>query len=504
MVTPDDRTLPVTFPASLRALIAPAAATVLGVAGAALAASLAAPWLPAASLALVFVPPVILVAIRHGFAPALATALLGTVVVNYLFVEPRHTLIVARPQDAAALAIFAIVAALSSAVAARARAARRSAETRAEQAALLQALAMRLGAAPDKDAVVTACLAALGRLASGRTLAIDADGCSTAVDDAGADSAAVLAAQWAMSTKRALAPGPEAPSDTPFWFWPVLVESEAILAIGLDGAPGPEAHSAAEQVATLAGLALARIAAAQRAEKARRETERERLKSDLLAGVSHDLRTPLSTILFTLQSLQRFDAEHAPQMREELLALAEGEARRLSAMVEALLDSARIGVDGAPVRVQSLAPRAVVARARESLSAEDAPQALQVDVDPDLPRIAADADLAGRALANIVANAVRHGGGVVDIVASREPAHVRIEVRDRGPGLAAVRDRLFQPFVRGRSDDGRPPGLGLGLSLARTFLAAQGASLSAADAPGGGALFTLRFPIADAGLAHAE
>jgi two-component system, OmpR family, sensor histidine kinase KdpD len=465
-----------------------ALSVLIGVAVAAIVASVAERWLDAQSLALFFVVPIIIVAIRHGLWASLGVSLLSALAVNFLFVEPRYTFVVARPQDAAALVVFAIVAALSSAIAARARAATRSAEQRAQQATLLQTLAGEFAASRDEDNVASTAAVALGRLCGGRGLVVTADERHWGE---GFDETARLAARWAMATKQPFKPAPDAPYETSWRFWPI-VGGSSIMAVGVDAGIDREGESAVEHITGLLRLALARVAAADSAERARLDVERERLKSDLLAGVSHDLRTPLATILFNLQSLQRFAPHHPQEAREELLRLAEHEARRLSDMVEALLDASRIGTDGAPVRVAPVAPRALIARALDALDS-DVRRNIAVDAPEDLPLVTADADLAARALANVIANAIRHGGGATTITATRDHDGVRIEVRDRGAGLGPEPESMFEPFVRGAAGDRRSPGLGLGLSLARKFLEAQGASIVGANEPEGGARFTLRF-----------
>ncbi|MGD9979293.1 MAG: DUF4118 domain-containing protein [Hyphomonadaceae bacterium] len=470
-----------------------ALSVVLGVGAASVVASAAERWLDPQSLALFFVVPIIVVAIGHGLWASLGASFLSAMAVNFLFVEPRYTFVVARPQDAAALVLFALVAALSSAIAARARAAAGSAEQRAQQASLLQELASEFGACQDDGAVASAAAAALSRLGGGRGLVVAADERHWGE---GFDENAHLAARWAMATKQRFVPSPDAPYDTSWRFWPAIARGPCAMAVGVDAAMDPETESVAQQIAGLVALAVARVAAAESAERVRLEVERERLKSDLLAGVSHDLRTPLSTILFNLQSLQRFAADHPKEARAELLALAEREARRLSDMVESLLDASRIGAEGVPVRLALLSPGALIERAIEAAS-PGPKRVTAVEAPSDLPSIKADADLAVRALANVIANAIRHGGSTIAVAARREGDHVCIEVRDNGSGLGPDPERMFAPFVRGAAGDRRPPGLGLGLSLARKFLEAQGASIVADNAPEGGARFTIRFAASD-------
>lgn len=304
-------------------------------------------WLDPQSLSLFFVVPIVIAAMRYGLGPALGASVLSVAAINFLFVQPRFTLAVARPQDLGALVLFVVVGVLVSLIAERAR----------------------------------------------------------------------------------------------------------------------------------------------MAEAARLEASRERFKAELLAGVSHDLRTPLATIVFTLQSLQKFAADHGAEARAELLDLAEGEARRLSELVETLLSASRMEVGQAPVRIEPVSVSEIVAAA-----VADVGGGATVNVPDDLPLVAADAALATRALANVLSNAAKYAGGSPVSVSARLDNHnVLVEVADRGPGLGNDPERLFEKFVRGVEADGRAPGLGLGLALARTFMESQGGALVAANRDGGGAVFTLSF-----------
>jgi two-component system sensor histidine kinase KdpD len=228
---------------------------------------------------------------------------------------------------------------------------------------------------------------------------------------------------------------------------------------------------------------------ARMAETARVEAARERFKAALLAGVSHDLRTPLATIVFALQSLQKFAADHSAAARAELLGLAEGEARRLSELVETLLSASRMEVGQTPVRLEPTSINEIVAAALTDSGAR-----ATVETADDLPLVSADPALATRALANVISNAATYGKGSPINISVRLGNHnVLVEVADRGPGLGDNPERLFEKFVRGVDADGRAPGLGLGLALARAFMDSQGGALTAVNRDGGGAMFTLSF-----------
>lgn len=320
-------------------------------------------WLDPQSLSLFFVVPIVVAAMRYGLGPSLGASVLSVAAINFLFVPPRFTLAVARPQDLWALLLFAAVGVLVSLIAERAR----------------------------------------------------------------------------------------------------------------------------------------------MAEAARLEAARERFKAELLAGVSHDLRTPLATILFTLQSLQRFADDHEPASRSELVDLAESETRRLAGLVETLLSASRMEAGGTPVQVEPASVGEIVAAALADAASELADIDVSLSIADDLPLISADPALAARALANVVSNAAKYGkGSPISVTARCENHNVVVEVGDRGPGLGDDPERLFEKFVRGVDADGRAPGLGLGLALARTFMESQGGSLTAANRNGGGALLALGFPCWTKAARHAD
>jgi len=273
-----------------------------------------------------------------------------------------------------------------------------------------------------------------------------------------------------------------------FDFWPVVTRSRQAAVIGVrlrDPDTGrPEApERLVEIVEGYLSVALDREAYSRRALDRRVQSAGERLKADLLAAVSHDLKTPLSTILFTLQSLRKFDRNHDRQTRAELLETAEAEAARLNRMVENLLDMSRVEADAVTVQAAPADPSdlvaAAIARAAVALAGREVVNLTKGGAQP----LFVDAALFETALANLLENAGKYSpeGSVVRIEAGEEHGMGWIEVIDEGPGFDRPPEALFEKFVRGREGDGRPPGTGLGLSIAQSFVEAQGGSIEAAN-----------------------
>jgi two-component system sensor histidine kinase KdpD len=248
-------------------------------------------------------------------------------------------------------------------------------------------------------------------------------------------------------------------------------------------------------------VALDREHFASRALETQVEMASQRLKGDLLAAVSHDLKTPLSTILFTLQSLQRFDGEHDAAARAELLALAEKETERLGGMVSNLLDMGRIDAGAVPVRTGPIHVADIIAGALEQAHLALAGREVVKEPAANGGMVLADAQLAETALANLLQNAGKYtpSGSPIRVRLGGDKTTGWIEVEDDGPGFPEPIEPLFEKFTRGVDGDGRAPGTGLGLAIARGFAEAQGGRVEAFNREGGGASVRLILPLAGIG-----
>ncbi len=420
---------------------------------------------------LLYLLAVVIIAVIGGLAIALASAVAAAFLINYFFVKPEHTLEVAQGEQALALAVFLIVAAVVSwAVEAAARRAR-AAESAAQQAETLSELAHSDFEERDSlHGVLERARDSFGMESVTLSARQHPSGDWIDVDNAG----------WAP-------PGEEAPLR-----FDVPIGTELRL-VGRGPALFAEDQRVLRAFADAARTAYEGQRLSERAGEARELAAADRQRTALLAAVGHDLRTPLAGIKASVSTLRQTDVEWSDEQRRELLAAIEESADRLGAVVENLLDASRLEAGALSVQPVPVALDEVIAGVL--LAVPGARESVTVDVPEDLPLVSADPGLLERVLANLIENAVRHGGGPVEVVATAGELSARVKVVDHGPGVpAAHRERLFEPFERAAA--GSPQGAGLGLTVAKGFTEAMDGVLIADSSDGGGLTMRLRLPLA--------
>jgi two-component system phosphate regulon sensor histidine kinase PhoR len=230
-----------------------------------------------------------------------------------------------------------------------------------------------------------------------------------------------------------------------------------------------------------------------------RQNRLTRMQAEFISHVSHELRTPLASIRMYAETL-RLGRVSSPEEQEACLTVLEKETTRLSTLVEQLLDFRR---QAGAAAARDLAPEAPDALVRDVLyplqARPDLGPRLSLVAKPALPRIAVDVAALREALTNLVNNAFTHGGpGPVVVTVRADGSGVAVDVRDTGPGIPLKdQERIFERFVRGSSTTKSGlPGLGLGLSLVRSFAEAHGGKATVRSAPGQGSTFTIWLPAA--------
>ncbi len=277
----------------------------------------------------------------------------------------------------------------------------------------------------------------------------------------------------------------------------------AVMGVGLGALERelrPSDHQMLDTFVAQAALALERVRLRAEADEARHAVEAERLRTDLLSSVSHDLRTPLSSIAGSAGVLLAGDAGGAglrPSERRELLETIQSESQRLSELVSNLLDLTRLDSGALQPRREWCPVEELVHGALDRLAPRIADRPLELGLPREILQVDVDPVLLEQALVHLVENALKYSpaGSPIEIRASGSPGEVLLEVSDRGPGIPAGEEqRIFEKFVR-LPDGQRASGSGLGLSVCRAILRAHGGSVAAENRLGGGATFRLRLPV---------
>jgi two-component system, OmpR family, sensor histidine kinase KdpD len=269
------------------------------------------------------------------------------------------------------------------------------------------------------------------------------------------------------------------------------------LCLGLRGRPLPAGdRRVLGAFAAYAAVALEQQRLSAEAEAARPIAEADRMRTALLAAVSHDLRTPLASAKAAVTSLRSHDVQWAQEDRDELLATADESLDRLAYLVDNLLDMSRLQAGALSVFPRPTDLDEVVSRSLDDIG--PAARDVMVEMPRDLPEVQVDPAILERVIANVTANAVRYSpaGSPPLLRASTLGDRVELRIVDRGPGIPEDdRDRVFVPFQR-LGDTDNTTGVGLGLALSRGLTEAMGGSLEPEDTPGGGLTMAISLPIA--------
>ncbi|MFG2946048.1 sensor histidine kinase [Streptomyces adustus] len=425
---------------------------------------------------LLFLALTVAAALLGGLLPALGSAAVGSFLLNYYYTPPLHRLTIADPKNIVAIAIFVGVAvSVASVVDLAARRTHQAARLRVES----EILSFLAG---DVLRGETSLEALLERVR----------------ETFGMESAALLeresdVAPWTCAGSVGLGRPLERPEDAD-----VDMPVGDHMALALTGRVLPaEDRRVLAAFAAQSAVVLDRRRLREEADRARALAEGNRIRTALLAAVSHDLRTPLAGIKASVSSLRSEDVEWSEEDRAELLAGIEEGADRLDHLVGNLLDMSRLQTGTVATIIRETDIDEVVPMALGGVP-EDS---VELDVPETLPMAAVDAGLLERVVANLVENAVKYSprGARVLVAASAIADRVEVRVVDRGPGVPdEAKERIFEPFQR-YGDAPRGAGVGLGLAVARGFAEAMGGTLAAEDTPGGGLTMVLTLRAAGAG-----
>jgi two-component system sensor histidine kinase KdpD len=449
----------------LAILLLPAVALLLGPGG---------DTLNLTSNVLAFLLAVVVVALVGGLWPAMLAAIAGTLVLNWFFTPPTRSFSITEPNNALALGIFILVAAMVSSVVDRAaRRTRQAARAAAESETLATLAGSVLRGETALPALLERVREAFGMSSACLMERVDTD---------------ELTETWR----------PIASAGTPTCRRPEDGDAEIPgrdnLVLVLQGrALAADERRLVGAFAAHAAALVDRARLSEAAAEAKPLAEADKLRTALLRAVGHDLRSPLASAKASVTSLRSSDVEWSPAERDELLETADESLDRLSRLVDNLLDLSRLQAGVLPVFTRPMALDEIL----PGVLGEDV-AGVTIDLPPGLPLVEADPALLERVVANLLANAIRYsppGRGPL-LTGSSLGDVVEIRVIDRGPGIPAEdRDRVFAPFQR-LGDTDNTTGVGLGLALARGLAEAMGGTLRPEDTPGGGLTMVVSMPSA--------
>lgn len=454
-----------------------------------------------------FLLVVLTVAATSPLWVAIAVSVVAVLAFNYFFLPPLGTFVVDDPQNWFALVAFLAVSLVASRLSAIAADRTAEALARRDEQARLFDLSRDVLVLPDSREALTALARAVQRRFALDAVAIAVPAASGGweVSQAGAMTmtldprelgTALAAAQTTLefdaATRTYAGHREVADAGRTIRLVPLRAGTKAI---GLLAATGRAVDPGTlDALAGVAAIAIERATLLDERKAAERTRQSDELKSALLASIGHDLRTPLTAIRVAAANLQD-DALSATD-RHDQGELIQGEVERLARLFQNLMDMARIDAGALAHESRRVFPSEIVAAARDQVEHALGRHEVAVAIDPDLP-VPLDPRLTASALAHLLENAAHYApaGTTIDVTASVGADGLTIGVRDRGPGLApADVPHLFDRFYRGRAAAAHASGSGMGLWLARGFLAAQGGRVWAENAAGGGARFTMLVP----------
>lgn len=468
-------------------------------------------YLAVSNVALVLLVAVLASAVTYGLWPSLAACLFLALAYNFLFLPPLYTFTVTDPENIITLLVFILVAAIASNLAVRVRTQAIVARQRAATTEDLYRFSRKLAGIAKLDDLLWATAYQVAHMLGVHVvLLMPRDGelevrAGYPPEDT-LEEGDLAAAKWAFQQGKEAGRGADTLPGARRLFLPIRTARGVVAIVGLDSARGRnEALLTADQrrlldsLADQTALAIERLHLAQEMDRARVAAETEKLRSALLTSISHDLRTPLASILGSATSLKQYRAQMSEQDQEDLLRTVQEEAERLNRFIANLLDMTRLETGGLAPNLDLIDLSDVIGSVLRRAQSVTQQHKIDVELAPDLPMLNLDPVLFEQVLFNLIDNAAKYtpAGTTITLRADRQDGIVAVSVLDEGEGLPdGEQDRVFDKFYRVRASDRKRAGTGLGLAIARGFMEAMGGSVAAANrSDGRGAVFRLTIPV---------
>jgi two-component system sensor histidine kinase KdpD len=468
-----------------------------------------------ANIALVFLTAILFSAVWFGRGPSLVACMAAVLAYNFFFLPPIYTFTIADPENVVALFFFAVVALIASNLAARVRGQAVAARLRAKTTDDLYQFSRKLAVAITLDDLLWATVHQIASMLKMRVVVLlpeDGPGAGASITVRAGfppedvlEEADLAAAKWCWEKNHVAGRGSDTLPGAKWLFLPMRTGRGPVAVTGvIRDEPGsammPAERRLLDALTDQAALAIERVTLARDLHLARLQAETDRLRSALLTSISHDLRTPLASILGSATSLaSRQGVELDEATRHALLATIVEEADRLNRFIGNLLDMTRLESGALKPRGGLAELSDVAGAALRRASTILAGYKVDLDLAPGLPMLNLDMVLFEQVLFNLLDNAAKYAppGSHIQLKAYRDGERVILQVIDEGEGIPP-RDleRIFDKFYRARGADRQRAGTGLGLAICRGFIEAMDGTIVASNRTGrSGAVITITLPV---------
>ncbi|MGJ5178520.1 DUF4118 domain-containing protein [Bradyrhizobium oligotrophicum] len=472
-------------------------------------AELIQPFFGIENVDLVFLTAVVGVAARYGLWPSLLASLMASLCYNFFFLPPIYTFTITDPTNVAAFFFFMLIALLVSNVAARVRVQADSATQRIRTTEQLYAFSRKLAGTATLDDVLwaTAYQAAL-MLKVRVVLLLPLDGKLTVMTgyppEDQLDDADLAAASWAWSNDRAAGRGSDTLPGAKRLFLPMRTGRGLIGVIGIDDDRSgplltPDQRRLLDALVDQGALAIERVLLVEDMDKVKRSMEQDRLRSALLTSISHDLKTPLASVLGAASTMRDLATRLSDKEKLDLLATVIDESERLNRFIANLLDMTKLESGAIKPNTALHDLGEIVGSALRRASKILSGHRIALDLAADLPMLELDAVLFEQVLFNLLDNAAKYAPAETTIAlrSRRDGSWVVLDITDEGDGIPPDEvEHVFDKFYRVQKGDQVRPGTGLGLAISRGFVEAMHGRMTAGNrADRSGAVLTIRLPV---------
>jgi two-component system sensor histidine kinase KdpD len=466
------------------------------------------------NLIMIYLVGVVFMATRFGLGPSILASILSVAAFDFFFVPPYFTFAVSDTQYLVTFVVMLIVAIVISNLTSNVRLQAKIAGYRERRSRSLYAMTKALIVARTEEEVVRIASQHIeaefrGRIAlllSGEDGKLEAAQAPVEAATLSADSGV---AQWVRDHNEEAGRGTGTLSGSQATYFPIRGSAGVLGVFAIDVSNlrrifVPEQRQLLEAFLTLFAEAFERVRLAKMAQSTRVRVETESLRNALLSAISHDLRTPLATIVGASSSLVESTKQLSPDAREELSRTVYEEAQRMASLANNILDMARLDAGKIDLNLQWVPLEEIVGSVMARLRRRLEGRGVSVDLAPDLPLLKVDAVMMEQVLVNLLENAAKYtpAGARIEIAGRKSPdgRWVEMSVADRGPGIPEEEsEKLFDKFYRVPAQRERAQsGVGLGLAICRAILQAHGGAIEAGNRPDGGAVISFRLPIEEA------